>query len=77
MTGQLERAFVLVTEERARFAAPVAAHHVRIAESRIGFQESGGHFFFVSDEIVAAQDFSRGRSNGLSAHEIPRARRAN
>src|SRR3954466_11857017 len=72
---QLERAFVLVAEERAGFAAPVATDHVRISERRIVFQKAGGDFLFVRDQIIAPQHFSRGRSDGLSVHEILRGRR--
>jgi hypothetical protein len=67
VSGEFERSVVLVAKERSGLAAPVAADDVRVSETGVGAEETRGDSFLVADQIVAPQDFHRGRANGLPA----------
>jgi len=67
--GELEWGLAFVAEERSRLTAPVAADHVRVAEMRIGPEDTHGHLFLIGDQIIAAKYLSCCRSNDLSAQE--------
>jgi len=71
MLGQLERAFALVAEQRSGLAAPVTSNDVRVPELRISDEKIRGDLLLIGDEVVTAQDFPCGRSNGLSVHNGP------
>src|SRR5438128_8688357 len=66
--GVLERTAVLVAEERLGQTAPVAPDDVRVPEIGIRQEDSRGLLFLVADEVLAAKDFARRRSNELSGH---------
>src|SRR3954464_13337698 len=56
--GELERRLVLITEKRARLAAPVATNDVRISDLRVRAQHRRRRLFLARGEVVAAQHFA-------------------
>src|SRR6185369_13645751 len=71
---QLERAVVLIAEERPRLVAPAAADDVRVPVFGVGLEDRGGRLLLVADQVLTAIEFPCCGSNGLS-HEVSSARR--
>ncbi|HEY3258068.1 MAG TPA: hypothetical protein VGJ64_04375, partial [Gemmatimonadaceae bacterium] len=63
-----EDAHVFVSEKHRRLMAPVAFHHVRIAEGRVGAEEFRRAFPFVAPEILTAEHSPRSVSDDLPVH---------
>jgi hypothetical protein len=64
---------VLVSKEHQRLMAPVAPHHMRIAEEQVFAEEGRSIFFFSAVERVAAEYASGSGADGLPvrAHFTP------
>ncbi|HEY3054210.1 MAG TPA: hypothetical protein VGK04_12585, partial [Thermoanaerobaculia bacterium] len=67
-TGPREDAHVFVSEKHRRLMAPVAFHHVRIAEGRVGAEEFRRAFPFVAPEIFTAEHSPGSVSDDLPVH---------